>query len=175
MRQLLELLQDGGVGYVPKKKASGWVRLMFENWNSLGVLSQSWKVDRLNQLITNLQVDVVAGCETQCDWTVVPAHRQFSQLLCPGTTTVSVAANNTNESIAREQMGGTAVAAIGRLGDIVSDKGCDSTGLARWTWLKLGSGQRDKNSLWVSPMQTREIGSWSHSLGTTFPILPSEG
>lgn len=25
MRQLLELLQDGGVGYVPKKKASGWV------------------------------------------------------------------------------------------------------------------------------------------------------
>ena len=39
-------------------------------------------------------------------------------------------------------MGGTALAAIGRISDIVTDKGYDDTGLARWTWLKIGNGQR---------------------------------
>jgi hypothetical protein len=141
MNQLITLLQEGGVGYMPSKKSDGWVCLMFENWNSLGLFTHSWKIDRLNYLIRDLQVDLIAGCETQCDWRFVPPHRQFTQLLCPGTSTVAVAANNINESINREQMGGTALAAIGRLSDIVTDKGCDDTGLARWTWLKIGNGR----------------------------------
>jgi hypothetical protein len=64
MNQLIELLQEGGVGYVPKRKPNGWVRLMFENWNSLGMFTHSWKVERLNHLVSDLQVDLVAGCET---------------------------------------------------------------------------------------------------------------
>ena len=61
MSQLIELLQEGGVGYVPKRKPTGWVRLMFENWNSLGIFSHSWKMERLNHMVTDLQVDIVTG------------------------------------------------------------------------------------------------------------------
>jgi hypothetical protein len=113
---------------------------MFENWNSLGIFSHSWKMERLNHMVTDLHVDIVAGCETQCDWSLVPPHRQFLQVLCPGTTKVGLALNNVTETITCEQMGGTALAAIGRLGDVVLDKGCDRTGLAQWTWLTLGNG-----------------------------------
>ena len=115
---------------------------MFENWNSLGIFTHSWKMERLNHLVQDLQVDLIAGCETQCDWCRVPQQRQFLQLLCPGTSTVGVAAHNVNEMINREQMGGTALAAIGRLSNVVTETGCDGTGLGRWSWLKLGNGRR---------------------------------
>ena len=39
-----------------------------------------------------------------------------------------------------DQMGGTTVAAIGRLCKIGMDMGSDQTGLARWSWIKIGSG-----------------------------------
>ena len=41
MKQLIELLQEGGIGYVPKRKPTGWVCLMFENRNSLGIFTRS--------------------------------------------------------------------------------------------------------------------------------------
>jgi len=51
MDRLVELLEDGGIGFLPERKKRGWVRLMFENWNSLGVFSHHWKIDCLNYLI----------------------------------------------------------------------------------------------------------------------------
>lgn len=142
MSHLIDLLRDGGVGYMPERKPSGWVRLMFENWNSLGIHTHSWKMDRLNHLVRSLQVDIVAGCESQCDWSLVPPAQHFLNLLSPGVTKTGIAANNINERISRDQVGGTAVAAIGRLSDIVSDTGCDPTGLGRWSWIQLGHAER---------------------------------
>ncbi len=72
MAQLIDVLKDGGVGYIPERKPSGWVRLMFKNWNSLGINTHSWQIDRLNHLIDSLQIDVVVGCESQVDWRFVP-------------------------------------------------------------------------------------------------------
>lgn len=142
MRHLLELLNEGGLGYMPAKKTDGWIRIMFENWNSLGVFTHRWKVDRLNHLIRQLQVDVIAGCESQCDWSFVDRPNQFLDIIAPGSGSKGIAAHNTTERLCREQMGGTAIAALGRLCDIVDDVGTDKTGLARWSWIKLGRGTR---------------------------------
>ena len=71
----LELLSDGGVGYLPETKHNGRVRLYFENWNSLGLFTQRWKLDKLNETIKHLAVDVVAGCESQVDWSYVPHNK----------------------------------------------------------------------------------------------------
>ena len=68
MQHTLELLQDGGVGYLTERKPTGWVRIMRENWNSLGVFTHNWKLDRLKYLIKHLHVDLLAGCELQCNW-----------------------------------------------------------------------------------------------------------
>ena len=141
MNSLLEFLQEGGVGYLPGKKRDGWVRLMFENWNSLGIFTHSWKLDRLNYLIRHLQVDVVMGCESQCDWSYVDPHKQLMDVLCPEMEKKGTAAHNINERINREQMGGTAIAALGRLCDMVVEVGRDHSGLGRYSWIRLGNGK----------------------------------
>ena len=51
---LIELLKSGGTGSLSEDKSNSWVYLMFENWNSLGIGTQSWKMDCLNYLIKHL-------------------------------------------------------------------------------------------------------------------------
>ncbi len=140
MRHMLDLLDDGGVGYMPEKKQNGWIRLMFENWNSLGIYSQSWKIDRLNFLIKHLSIDIVAGCECQTDWSFVNPDNQFHSLLSPGQAKKGVAAHNTTIKIQRDQMGGTAITGVGRICDVITDVGQDSIGLGRWSWITLHDG-----------------------------------
>jgi hypothetical protein len=110
---------------------------MFENSNSLGIFMHSLKLDRLNYLIRHLKLDIVMGWESRCNWRFVGPRHQFLDILCPGLAKVGVAANNTNEYIHREQMGGTAIAALGRICDITTEIGHDPTGLARYTWIQL--------------------------------------
>ena len=140
MRHMLDLLDDGGVGYMPEKKHNGWIRLMFENWNSLGIYSQSWKIDRLNFLIKHLSIDIVAGCECQTNWSFVNPDNQFHSLLSPGRAKKGVASHNTTERIQRDQMGGTAITGVGRICDVITEVGQDSTGLRRWSWITLHGG-----------------------------------
>ncbi len=140
MRCTLELLRNGGTGSLSKKKSHGWIRLMFENWNSLGIGTQSWKLDRLNYLIKHLRIDIVAGCESQCNWSMVDKHNQLQALLTPGMATRGVTAHNKTESIQKDQAGGTAIVGIGRICDNISSTGIDHTSLGRWAWLRLGQG-----------------------------------
>ena len=84
MSSLLELLSHGGVGILPEKKRPGWIWILFENFNSIGIGTQDWKMDRLNALVTNLKIDIVAGCETNIDWRQVSIYNQFLDLLQPG-------------------------------------------------------------------------------------------
>jgi hypothetical protein len=46
LRRTMELLRDGGYGYLPQHKQSGNVRIIMENFNSLGICTQSWKIDK---------------------------------------------------------------------------------------------------------------------------------
>ncbi len=55
-------------GHIPGDNPDDYWRLMFENWNSLGVFTGKKKVERVNMLIKQYDVDTVAGCEAQCDW-----------------------------------------------------------------------------------------------------------
>ena len=140
MRHMLGLLEDGGVGYMPEKKHNGWVRLMFENWNSLGIYTQSWKMDRLNYLIKHLKIDIIAGCKCQTDWSFVNTDHQFNSLLSPGSAKKGRVSHNITERIQLDQMGGTAITGVGRICDVITEVGGDTTGLGRWSWLTLHGG-----------------------------------
>ena len=145
MQRMIEFLGDGGVGYMPERKRRGWIRLMFENWNSLGLYTQDWKVDRINYLIKNLSIDVIAGCESQVDWSFVEESKQFLNLFRYGGRAAKGAYSHNSDPdsrFGREQIGGTGIAALGRLCDNVTDSGVDPTGLGRYSWIKLGSGRR---------------------------------
>jgi hypothetical protein len=140
MQRTIELLEDGGIGYMPEKKTHGWVRIMFENWNSLGILTQSWKFDRLNYLVKSLNIDIVAGCECQTDWSKVDTDNQFHSLLAPGRAKKGIASHNNTERIHRDQPGGTAITGVGRICDVIQEVGSDKTGLGRWSWITLHGG-----------------------------------
>ena len=84
LQQAMQLLEVGGIGHMPSKKRGGMVRIAFENWNSLGVYSNTWKIDKLNGLIKRLQLDIIAGCEVQCDWRFVSPDKQFTKIVAPG-------------------------------------------------------------------------------------------
>jgi hypothetical protein len=126
-----------------EKKRSGWVRLMFENFNSIGVGSQDWKIDRLNSLLESLDIDMLLGCETNVDWRMLGESQQLLDLLRPGTGKRGVVSHNTTgDMLQRAQRGGTVVVALGRLCDVISSSdgfGKDSTGLGRYSWIRLGN------------------------------------
>ena len=123
-----------------EKNCHGWVRIMFENWNCLGVCTQSWKFDRLNYLVKCLNIDIVAGCESQTDWSKVDNDNQFHSLLAPGRAKKGIASHNTTERIHRDQPGGTEITGIGRICDVITEVGSDKTGLGRWSWVSLSGG-----------------------------------
>ena len=66
---------------------------------------------------------------------------QLTDLISPGYMKRGITAHNTHENFHRDQVGGTAVLGVGRICDLISDKGSDPTGLGRWSWIKLGRGR----------------------------------
>ena len=116
------------------------MQIIFENWNSLGIHTQSWKLDQLNYLVGKPNIDVIAGCECQTDWTMVNRDNQFHSLLTPGQATKVLASHYSNEQIQRDQIGGTAVSGVGRICDVITGVGADKRGLGWWTWVTLIGG-----------------------------------
>lgn len=123
-----------------QEKRAGWVRIMFENFNSIGIGTQNWKMERLNHLVKDLKIDIVAGYETNLDWRQLP--ESMMDLLSPGQAKKgTVAHNSTGDILHRNQRGGTMISAVGRLCDTVSattGMGKDPTNLGRWCWIQLG-------------------------------------
>ena len=79
----------------------------------------------------HLHIDIVSGCELQCDWSFVDSDSQFLDLLANGQALKGLSSHNVTERIQREQMGGTAIALVGRITDVTTDMGRDPTGLGR--------------------------------------------
>jgi hypothetical protein len=141
INSLLQLLHEGGAGMLSQSKRSGWVRIMFENFNGIGIGTQNWKMDRLNHLVKQLQIDVISGCETNIDWRQV--SESMLDLLAPAQAKKgTIAHNSTGDILHRNQRGGTMISAIGRLCDTVTARdgiGKDPTNLGRWSWIQLGN------------------------------------
>jgi hypothetical protein len=105
---------------------------MFENWNGLGIFATTGKTDKINTLLRKYDVDCVAGCETRADWRfMTDEDRRFHNLFLPEKQSRGVAAHNTTEKTSRDQWGGTAITALGRLSTHVVNTGADVSGLGR--------------------------------------------
>lgn len=143
MNSLLKLLAHGGAGFMAEVKRPGWIRILFKNFNSIGIGTQDWKIDRLNSLIESLHIDVMAGCETNIDWRLVDTANHLLDLLVPGTGKRGVVSHNTTgDVLQRAQRGGTAITALGRLCDVIAPSeglGRDPTNLGRYSWIRLGN------------------------------------
>jgi hypothetical protein len=139
---MAKLSNDGKYGHAPQEKPSNSIRIVMENFNSLCVTSGNKKITTINNLCHNFKFDVLCGCKTQIDWRIVPRSRWFDKLFGVGTKTRSIVAHNINERMLINQYGGCAIMAMNSISAEVQNTGVDSTGLGRWCWIRLGSGQR---------------------------------
>lgn len=132
-------------GWMDDKKPDGVIRLLWENVNSLKVVTDPNlnRVRCIDEMRKRLQADVLAMCETNCTWGLAPVDRQFHFLFGQGEDRLSRAAYNRNDKYPpKSQYGGTALMAFGRLTGFSGGNGEDETNLGRWTWMRFkGEGK----------------------------------
>ena len=116
MNRLIANWSKGGHGHIDLKKPEGVIRFIWENFNSLCILTDDRnlaKVRRLDALRKRYKVDFVAGCEAQTNWFEVPDGHGFSELVGLGEDKRCVTAHNVHDKT-RCQPGGTLAAVYGR-------------------------------------------------------------
>jgi hypothetical protein len=144
VNDLLESIRNGGAGYVEDKKPPDIVRLLGENVNSLCLYDETHKESkpsRLRQMSKRFQADAALLLETGTDFRQLPEDKRLEQLLGDDDCVV-VTANNVTEGSGRSQYGGTAAVNFPRLAGFTIASGADKTGLARWVWTLVGTGER---------------------------------
>ena len=141
--RLASAVESGGSGFVEDRKPADVIRLMGNNVNSLCLFDddRAWKVPKINEINRRFQVDGMLLQECGTDFRQVPEDKSFSALFGDRDCR-SIAANNVTEASGRSQFGGVAALAYSRLAGFVLEVGKDPTGLARWVYLYVGTGER---------------------------------
>ncbi len=129
-------------GQAPRVKPNDCVRLIMENFNSLGIFTNGTNINSLNKLCRQFNNNILAGCKTQADWRQATEEQQFRNIIGVGMETRSVVAHNINERMQRNQHGGCTMMAMGHFSSEVVKSGVNSYGLGWWCWLKVGSGDK---------------------------------
>ena len=140
--QIDDFWRQTAYGKAPGSKPDNCIRVVMENFNSLGVFTNGVKINALNKLCRKYNTDILAGCETQADWRQASNEQQFRNIIGVGMDTRSVVAHNINERMKRNQHGGCAMMAMGRFSAEVVETGVDHYGLGRWCWMRVGSGDK---------------------------------
>jgi hypothetical protein len=66
-QQIGDFLQMHDYERAPSTKPGNCVRVIMENFNSLGVFTKGTKINSLNKLCRQFNTDILAGCKTQAD------------------------------------------------------------------------------------------------------------
>jgi hypothetical protein len=66
-RQIEDFFRKPAYGKAPREKPDNCICVMMENFNSLGIFTKGTKINSLNKLCRQFNVDILAGCKTQAD------------------------------------------------------------------------------------------------------------
>ena len=128
--------------YMDLKKAGGIFRLLWENFNSLQILTDPCVLQKMRSLDKHhkrLSANMIAGCETQTNWYQVPTGQRFGELVGLGEHTRCKAAQKIHNKT-RYQPGGTIIATFGRTSGHNMEMNKDETRLTRWVWTIFDTG-----------------------------------
>jgi hypothetical protein len=140
--QIADFFHKPAYGKAPREKPDNCVCLMMENFNSLGIFTKGTKINSLNKLCQQFNTNILAGCETQADWRQATKEQQFRNIIGVGMETRSIISHNINKWMQCNQHSGCAMMAMKRFSAKVVESEVDPSGLCRWCWLKVGSGNK---------------------------------
>ena len=169
IRELLEQWQGGAHGYVPEIKNDNIIRLACENVNSLSLYQKgSKKIRKLLNLISRHQTDGMCMVEHGINFGHAESTGEQSKegIFSSISGSRISAGYNKHENNNRYMTGGTIVSTFSRLSSFVIEQGVDMTGLGRWSWILVGSG--DHRTIIVSAYQP-------HKSSNTPRIISSGG
>ncbi len=75
--QVNDFWQKTAYGKAPGIKPDNSVRVVMENFNSLGFFTNGVKINALNKLCRKFKMDILTGCKTQADWCQATKEQQF--------------------------------------------------------------------------------------------------
>ena len=128
-------------------KKDGYVCVIFENVNGLpvGSLGEKYDYTHLNHLFQRCSIDIFGAAETQINFALVSSEDSASERFFredPLTPYRIATSQNTSEFLGRRQYGGTLTLARGEITDRVFEAGSDSSGLGKWSWIKVKGRDR---------------------------------
>ena len=123
-------------------KADGNVRIYFENVDGFNIeptklVTQNIKLNYFSLLMAKMEVDIFGGAECRTNWNLIPYTHNFTKSLNMREGSHCCTGHNTHENFSLKQQGGTFIASTPTASQFVRDTGTDSTGLGRWSWMKV--------------------------------------
>ena len=123
-------------------KPEGVIRIWFENVNGLPIGNRGEKHDyrHLTHIFNRCSIDIFGAAETKTNFSCVDSKNSLNERLFqydPLTPVRTATSQNTHEKLGKRQWGGTCTIARGEITDRVFETGIDTSGLGRWSWIKL--------------------------------------
>jgi hypothetical protein len=145
VRELLNGWQKGAHGFIPKVKDNNVIHLGCENVNSLSIFHPNPTKSKMRKLTHPYQ-------RHQTDGACIVEHGINFKMAATGThpkdlflglcsSRVSAGQKNVHELHNRYQQGGTMMVAFSQLASYVILSGVDKTGLGRWSWIQVKTGE----------------------------------
>jgi hypothetical protein len=135
---------SGGSGIVHDKKPADVFRLYGENMNSLCLFDEARCIEKstkTRQINQRFQTDMALFNKLGADFRQVPPEKSLDLLLGDHDCR-AVTANNVTEPSSRLQFCGVGALAYPRAAGFVLASGRDPTGLGRWVWFLVGTGEQ---------------------------------
>ncbi len=120
-------------------KSKQTLRIAFQNIGGLPIQCSDIKEDYIRLGLSTWDFDIFGLVQTNLDWHLIDEDNKLWARTREWWehTHISHAHNNTSTPITEKQYGGTAIFTINNIAHRVADKGCDGSGLGRWSWTKL--------------------------------------
>jgi len=123
---------------LPQPKAPGHIRLGFCNIAGFPASpTQNPRVLELWSFISQLDLDIFAGCESNLNWSKMPKSASLWEWFQSELPLRTIACHNIHDNFHQKQFGGTFLLGSGPITTNIMASGVDPSGLGRWSWFRL--------------------------------------
>jgi len=123
---------------LPRLKADGHIWIGFCNIDGFPATSfQNPKVTKLCSFISQMDLDIFAGCESNINWSKMPKGTSLWEWFRSELPLRTISSHNIHDNFHRRQFGGTFLLGSGPITSSITASGVDPSGLGRWSWFRL--------------------------------------